>query len=697
MKTSEVLGVTPYVDGFEYGIDEKVFMTNLYAQVSEKFKPDVEKFYKDIQKPKSEMHHKLIIVDGYSGCGKSTFVGHLIYDLNREGNLTFKLDLAKSKSGDYYYFGESIINKYGKKTLGKLLSLIKYSISSILSRKKESGVEENLIDYISRLKKYQVFFSECGDRKLKAFAQQLKEILFNDKVNIDNIYKAFGEYIEEYIDKGLQDTDENDYLIGACKNAFSFLFLLLRCEWKNKSTEKKFFVVIDSLEHYINKDKVFDTDIDNIIRNILIPFVEQEEGLDVERFSGEPTFNDIFKIIVSCRNSTLSMVSNNKDDDDYQDFYRIDISNWFSAESIVNKRIKYFENKIEDPETIKLINSILGGDDNTLKDKLLNMHNHNMRRLFEYLCDIIWDYPNIIEDYASLTNYVKSHSTIADSIKYGRRNLIQGWLLHKIKKKNFFNRLQVLNKNGDSPLGYYLTRKVLTYLEYKNDLEPDKNDVYVGFYELINKALVNRGNITNSLYSDLQDIILALSETDKEKNHWCQLIMIKSNDEEINETVLKNKIENAKDEDKKEYAITITSAGKYFLSLMSSYEYFSVRYNYRFRPLFDLRWLNDGNVDKIIESIKITQTQAFNCISKILNHDSDFYKDSNAEINFDLMYSMKGHLRLTESNHFITHIESIIDNHISYLDAYRVFIIEYDMDAGKKEKLLNKLIEIIYS
>ena len=692
MKTIEALSVTPYVDGLEHGVSESVFLANLYSNVQERYRKGVDDLYEQIFKHKNEIHHKLTIIRGDSGCGKSTLVGKLIDELKNDKNqLTYKIDLAKATGGNYYFMGNEIINRFGHLTLGKFLEVIKTSVSEEINSIIEKIDGESYDDLKNRIIELKQYFESIQDKFFHNLSDKIEASLNN--FNYSEVYSLFEQELTIYLDKGLDELEENAYLIHACINALALLFLIFRFKWSKVSgdRDKRFFVVVDSIEHVIGRDVIFDKDIDNIINKILVTLVKQEESLDRYRFKGKLSFNDIFKLIVTCRNSTISMVSNNLDDDDYRDTYSIDVSDWYSASDIVQKRAKYFNN-VDDIENLQLINKILGYDDSIQRTRLLQMHNHNKRRLFEYLCDIVKDNKALSADYELLSKYMNINGAVKDSLKFGRRNMIQGWLLSKIKETDYFTRLKVISDDKEMPNGHFITRKILTYLEYKAALH-NNDDGYVSFYELIHKALNNGGNITESMYDDITDVLLALSESERDDNHWCQLVLLKYNDEGFSRTKLKDKLKTASESENK-YAVKITSAGKYMVNLMSSFEYFSVRYSAFYRPLFDSKLLN---VDKVTNVLEKVRDCAFTCIKRIKENDDNFFKRAGCNIDYNLMYEMPGQLRKTGDGFFITHIESIIDKHISYLDAYRRYIIICDIDNNSKKDITKKILYIIES
>ena len=68
MKTKEILCITPYVSGLQYGIGEQLFLDKLYSSVIDEYQKDANAFLQHIKKHKSEVHCKLNVVKGYSGC-----------------------------------------------------------------------------------------------------------------------------------------------------------------------------------------------------------------------------------------------------------------------------------------------------------------------------------------------------------------------------------------------------------------------------------------------------------------------------------------------------------------------------------------------------------------------------------------------------------------------------------------------------
>lgn len=693
MNTKEILCITPYVPGLEYGISEQLFLDKLYSNVIDEFQNDADDFLLHLKKPKSEVHCKLNVVKGYSGCGKSTLVGKLMDDLKKEGHLTYKLDLAEAQDTYIYFFNRLIyIKDFDKHTLGQLFGLILEKIYNEF--KIFEG--ESISEYKVRLKKYQNYLLAIKDQELYSFSTELdneiNQVNAEEEIMNSTLYKFLYVKILGFIQRNVNNLEGVEKIIQLNKNALSFLFLLLRGKWEiEKYYDKKYYFAIDSLEHFINRKQIYDSDIKNIIHSIFAPLIVQEEILDKVRFEGKPTFNDIFRIIISCRNTTISMASHNLDDDDHDELYLIDISKWYSAYNIVEKRKRYFlnENCIDDKETINLIDLLLNNNDIKLRDRLLKMHNLNKRRLYEYLCDIIAEKKYDINKQYNYIYEIIKESPIADSLKYGSRNLIEGWLLYHIntKKYDYFNRLKTIG-DKEHPQGNYYARKILTYLQVAN-IEHGVDYTYkVPIKKIIDKVFCNGGNISEAHFEDIVKVIKALSESEKSQNHWCQLVTVKNKENSLvsdDEELTKKNIDN--------YVVELTPAGSFFLQRLSGFEYFSVRYlGEKYRPLFDSRNLESDN--KIKNIIDTVQEAAFKCIDKVKINDDNFFKIG-GRVDYSLMYNLTGHLNYTEGGAQITHVESIIDNHISYLDAFRRFIIIQDIEENKKTELLNYILNVI--
>lgn len=534
-------------------INEKLFNEKLYVNV--KYQNKADEFYKHILKPKCEIHHKVCVVKGYSGCGKSTFIGKLLSELMEDMHLTFKMDLAQSIES-IYFFGKVEANKYGKLILGKFYGLLMTALSQILMmRELESDFQ-----YIDRLKRLSLYFISINDSVFSEFGNALKSKLCNTSgQNIRaKIYAFVSNEVLKIINCGIDDLDENEKLIRLIKNALRFLFLIFRGQWvQNKNPDKRFFFVIDSLEHYIAKEKVQDKDIKIIVFNILTDFIDEEDRLDKFRFNGQPSFNDIFKIIIACRQTTFNMISETMDDDDYPDLDIIDISDWYSASDIVKKRKQFFENDIEDMDTMNLIDAILSGSDPVLRDRLLMMHNQNKRRLFSFLCDIILEKKFDIK--TQYNKLIANGDKLSDAVKNGARNLIEGWLFYEIKESGYFNKLLTVSNDKDNPQGQSYTRKILTYLQAR-EFEAVEEEIYIPLYEIVANVFFN-GNISDKTFEDISQVIMAMNESDKDLTHWCQLITLKSNEQEIDDDILKKTYS----EKNKKYSIKLNSSGRYFL------------------------------------------------------------------------------------------------------------------------------------
>lgn len=763
MTLQDALRLTPYVDGRHYGVTEEEFLNSgLYCDTYfearieeikkqlelikkaseeeywtvsddylwelkelEKQNKEKQKFEDRIEQGYQYVEPRLMYIRGYSGSGKSTYLGKLLYTFKSKHNLVLKIDLVTSSGKDkvmLFDSSEKWYNAYFRKlAIAKLLSLVLVEIVKRLEKPKEMTEKQ----YIAFVKEWVDFFDTIETEEFENIKDQFLWFV-RETENLDNdqdiapirkqlykkLYESLCKLFKLYLIEEVRGNyNENIDPIKAkveysTDSALDFLFLLL---WKEQINNRKLYpdskyiVAIDSLEHFIDKDKVFDSDITDV-HNLLTQFIYAQKQNALDRFN--LPFYDNFRIIVACRDTTAQMFNFTAENND-ADSYTVNVSDWFLPIEIAQLRINYFNKKIQDDISKEAILKILGDDASLygLYTKLSTMHNQNKRRMFDYLTDVI-EANNKTKEYLMLRQKFEQYNQAGDVdlrelYQHASRNFIIGLLFAEIQNVGFFDRISLAP--GDNAPGLYYARRILTFLNAQQSSYVDTDGVgnFVSFYSLLNGAFQEPGtHLSRSEISKIAGVISEMDNSDKEKTHWCQLVVVKFNEENYDKTLLTEKmceIYESRSTDTRNYGLKITNAGRFLLRKMADFEYFSVRCTppQNYKPLFS------GAADDIHamafrpQTIVRVKKRAFECIDKIVDEDNKFFVAPHPrEIDYSLMYSdtgNNGYLYTTiKGNRKITHVESIINSHISYLESYRHHQLESSdiSDDNKKKRSL---------
>ena len=753
----DILRLTPYVPGLNYGLSEDDFLSiPLYtdtsfenridflntklkilrqSESSEKIESEIKATTEELsvlnsqkdEKVKFERYisgelpaiNKPMYIRGYSGSGKSTYLGKLLYDMKKNNHIVVKFDLVNSKGKNFIWFFEKKWENlnFHDFALAKLLSLTLHNISIKLC--KSNDMTEK--DYVNALKSFNKFLQTLVSSEFETIKIVINDFIqnasktYNDdeilylRVELYNqLYEVFFKIFKlNNLEKHIKNRAEAKIRVkSSVELSLEFLFLLF---WKehlsniNVNPNKKFIFAVDSLEHFIDGDRLYDTDVTDIIE-LFRHFMDSQEDAALRWFN--VSFRENFKIIISYRDTTIKMLKIQQQESDEPE-YEVIVNDWFLPDQIVKNRFNYFNDKIYEKDSRSAIECILADDvsQSGLYLKLTSMHNQNKRRLFEYLTDIIKNDNRETKEYLSLYNKAKEATDRSMREVYisASRSFLIGMLFYKIKEKGFFNEIATC-VDDRSKVGNYYARKILTFLHtHQNDSNAKTEDeLYCSFYTLLKGAFQN-GNqkILDSEINDIAHVLKAMDESDKRKTHWCQLVVIKYNDEKLDFNKFKKtiaKIYREQDTDTQKFGVKITDAGRFFLSKLSDFEYFSVRYYPQYKPLFHSDNFMNNNCLKIISTIR---KKALLCIDAIIENDDRFFRAHNSnKVDYSIMYSSsaehKGYLYSTASgNREITHPESIINNHINYLDFYRHYILDSELSNEQKETISRSILDNI--
>lgn len=715
----DILLCSPYLEGGNCIIEEADFMENLFVDAF--FSPlvidNTNKVAIDAMiKSKKEFEEKILEepyanafnICGCSGCGKSTYLGQLLYRFEKKGHYVNKLDLAKSYSNVWFFFS-TWPNKNYENTLWKFVSLLMAEISNKLSTQDGKSLQ-------AKLKKYVDFSAEIMPYSdYDAHFNIMRDYL--NKEESAATRTAFYRAIRKAFISSIQEESS----IQTIKILLGFLIRLYWTELYDyndqgllvMNKDKKVIIAIDSLERFIDKSEVYDNDISDmcatlsaLIRESSVVFVHAL-GIDY----GNTVFYDKCKFIITFRDTTAQMLSRDNEDDIR---INVNISGWFLPIDIINRRVDYFAERrvlVNEPQ-IEALRSIMSDDAvySGLYTKIPEMFNHNNRRMFEYLCKVLTlensnEYLRLMNQVAEYEQLSKSETVegLLSLHKHAARASITGLLFSNAK--NWFSEILTVGSSQgfNVDLGKSYARRILTYLHSKINIDNQEGrSSYISFNTLIRGAFNIRDMTDGSCINEVETIALALfnmNNSNKDRTQWCQLIVIKFNEESYSLDAFKKKLVEMLSEgvENNNYGVRITRAGRFYLTNMAEYEYFASRYCRNYSPLFfESNLRKENNTYNCIKAIKEVRLQTFKCIKELISSDMRLYSAGNI-INYAMMYSNhdqtnKGHLWTNSSGKEKTHVERILDSHISYIDHFRSYVLVSDLDDKEKEKLSNSLL-----
>lgn len=723
---------SPYTNAPTCGLNENDFMENLFVEPALNKRLDelqsqlnnteineterniilkeIEKLQEDIKK-KENFERELLecndphvrYICGFSGSGKSTYLGKILLELRKKGHITHTFDVADTITTIATLFGTDYVNPQPQETLSKFLLKILIDISVLISKKNQ----EPYIKYRARLNSYVDFYN----RYIKSHYREYSNYFNLIESHIENIEDDYNDLmigLHNAISSKLKSFTKNsnkDAIINLIKY---YLGLFVMIKFSEIKEGKKCFIAMDSIEHFIGNDEVYDRDIviiTDLFEDLLTQLNHQYSNWIRPNF-----FAEKFVFIISLRDTTVKTLPTKNGED--HDKKEINISDWFVPYDIVEKRLNYFfRNGNSQPNIAKAIKNILCDDlhnNGALNNKISMMYNQNKRRLSEYLCKAITEkdadqYLKIYENaqsyrmlLAKTTDYnlKRKYSYLANVYTHAAREFVVNILFMYINKKDYFNK--IFTRGARLHIGKSYARRILNFIATKRPNEGlYEKDNYIGFLELIEGTFQKRGSVLEKdILNTIADVLFYLSNFSKNETHWCQNVVIKFNNTKYSKEELRKLVNNFYDnktDNEVDYGIKITPAGKFFLKKMADYEYFICRYISGGKSLFDLSYLaKDGEKFNCINVIQQIKTQTFECIDHIIDDDKRFF--SWGVLDYSFMYSeedaltKRGYLYVNDNGREITHAERIIDNHIGYLDHYRNYLIDICLKTGRLSK-----------
>ncbi len=675
----------------------------------------------------------LIVVTGYRGCGKTNFL-RLVEHIS-EGN-----EIEES-IGELYQeelecaLGIEDLKDSITENFNESLKRIRSSLffAEEIYGADDQTINEKLRTYISSHltgKCKYINFDEGGMGREKPFSSKLFYLLRNsikkytDNGRIETIINKIVEFvnrnkwtIEENFEnieyKKLRDfwrslyreffsfKDEDalyDFLFEELKKLDLEQLLFAYTIWEyaeistsnRKDSDKKLLCLLDNIDMISDGNTdIFQNTMMGIWKYIwdtrnVFSEIGKKNCLD------DYEFLEIYsktKIIVAMRETTAMHISGHLRDKMRGLMEHFDMSTDVDKSMIMQKKIDFGKKLIDNGnirnknfiDTVTLINKLIS--DRYLMRNLFLLYNNDYRTSMLSLTTICIEH---LDEIKKAVHLIKSDNR---SNIFGGRGIVYRLVLDAFFEWSYFDAIGIASPKAvnrtislQSQYGYSCARILLTLLcnkQSKNSerffVNPEESVNLADLYSMV-KHIMNIDDFVNII-----DGMYSL----KNKKYWNHLVTF-DNIWSYSPEIIKEYIINHKTHVKEENSIYIraTTAGQIFAgTLCTHFEYFSSRFcsEYRNIPLFFVYDLSDTRQVQIIKRII---NDVFNGVSKCCN---------NLEI-----YNLKV-IKTLDKKHYNDilgtsyyyekqfHEERIIHNHISYLEAYRNYIINLNLEEQKDE------------
>lgn len=608
-----------------------------------------------------DISNNTVLITGYQGCGKTTFVNYLVkhiqesYQQNGIICNIDKIDFEKENEDEN-------VNPFKK----VLVRRIAESLCACTANREDKVLDFFINTYNSNRDVFTIIENQTEIQRLFDFINQEKDIDFNkDCIRKDKLYDEIRNLKVPQI-----LTIWSYYII--CKRYveqktdFVEILLLDNIDdiYKNKYTEK----FIRGLKKYHELGSQF-------ISNLTI---------NGKTFSFNLYMN--FNFIFCLRDTSAAKFSYHFTTRAVHFFHK-DISEKVEKIEIINKKIDYL-NKMEKcnlKNNADIIKHICN-DNYTIK-RIFPLYNNDYRTAINSLCYVLTKNEEYAREYCLMTEYKNS------AMHFGAHGIVLRLILDSFESQGYFKAIGSYNIDVKGTTGeeskqhdlvdYSIPRIILTYLynfqerhkdNFLNNL-PDSTmnlkKLYDSFYKIINPK-----NISEKI-----EAMYALHL----KQDWNHLINVNAT-YDVKSSNINSIFEEYKSGSlfKEQHgSVSITCAGRVFVQRITThYEYFACRYFGNSIPLFldenfetvDGKYKFDKGIEDVFGKVKNCIEKAYQFDLKIVheyyNGDIEKFKES------EYIYQKRQ-----------THAERIINHNISYIDAYRHYVIQRIKEIEIKENL----------
>ena len=457
-------------------------------------------------------------------------------------------------------------------------------------------------------------------------------------------------------------------------------------------------------------------------------------------------FSDRVKMILAIRETSISMQAQRADEYDSKVDDSITIRDEIDISQIIRRKVNFLKNDqneircdLSDKEPCKVMLAMLEDKpqfSSGLAGHLSRMYSYNKRRIIRNLINIFYygasELPQqtYIMDYYRLRNKakdfdLKTQGTLYNSYMSGSRELVMRLILDLIacnsriidkdKNRNYLEDLEVY-KAGDRGSARQMMVFISRHPNYSptedNRMREDYQNATVKLSDLMHETFISpltldRRTKQEALNQFLleKDAEAKLRQMAKKLNfmrqrfsyyQWAPLIILRfpDNGEITDETIFNCLVEICKEpsyeyEDKEvmrylRYGVKSTIAGRFFVEITPTFEYFATRFFKQSKPLFFYKPLTDR--DKLLSHIEGIKEKAFDCIADMIKKTDEYLSDGD-NIYYNLLYSpdtsysvqrLYRQFNFSNEEHFgmeYTHAARIIISHIGYLHNFKGYVI----------------------
>lgn len=632
-------------------------------------------------------------VAGDAGTGKSTFLHHLEYKF-KEYSWEF-LDLQKSVY-DIKIMEFNVEFKQFSTLRNKLLSsIINQMIEFLFVR----GKDNSEYDYANTKKRIEELLSYYNANCTKLHPNSKVRRLYDQISGVRSITKS------SYCTR-CAEIFKNYYapLCNKAKGEESFkvvieqYFIFLQC----RDANKKHIIVFDNLERYIGTDEIFNDQIIHFLAQLRAIRDKYSREYDV-RDKSPTKFAKHFQFIVAMRKTSVRMFTPQQNSDFIA--HKIDISEWFSIDQIIDRKIKWYNKHAEliedynDPYLFHHLHYILSDQGRTgsvlrgLRLKLNLLFNNDKRLIMDFLISALCSSNN--RNYLAKAEMNINNPKISDSLKkFAYRSIIWRIVFNKLRDGDWLQHILSFGDNTQITAELDYARKILTIL---SNYSLERPQSYMSFYELVGSLYPNIHNVRKWFWEDrckterskIARALYAMNYYDRRENNWFQFVDIQCNSQSVNRKHISD-IKTFEDylfqpSVVREMKIQITTSGKAYLGyVVHTFEFVSCIYD----ELPPLLYVVPTQAE--IETHDVEELECIKVATRVSEHSRNLIKNDIFDINngYDIRY------RKNQQAKALSYAERIRYAHQGYLSNFSEF---FDMSIADECEELRKKKQIVLS
>jgi GTPase SAR1 family protein len=619
---------------------------------------------------------------GYQGCGKTTFINVLTNFYFEEAKIDRKNVLVVD------------CDNFGVSSEEEPINII-YAKSVLKYIKENNKSLQNLVSFFT--KNAGILITNCSAyQELYNFYTYSISFLKNKHItNIHNITELNIE-LNKYKTKILI------YLLA---------FLSFSIEYDGDINNDPIFLVVDNLDCIDNLSELhkFIKGLDDF--TVEMSKIFHDLQFYEKTYDKKFNFVDKIKIIIGMRETTRAQLPNTHFSDTFKKLYKpYDITVLYKKNRIVKKRsnslLRIHEKlesnskgsglKIEKKRSLELINKAM--NDNYTNSVFSSLFNNNYRKFIPIIIKIVEAHIETIEEYVKI---IKDYS-------YGARGIIWKYLLDElhstdatISDVSCFKKIGVIDFNNRKNDEVSIPRMILSYLSQRTSTRCDDVnncitvrsiiDVFDGIFskEELLSSLKNMYDLKDSKWSHLISFSQLENDRSKDLNNFDYL-----------------DLDNSK--------LHYSCAGKIFLEYVTShFEFFSTRLidGNKNEPLFSKNNLSMTNSSyTFIKIINDVFSEVKRCCESLKKHNKKVCEKKGIIDPYDKVNGVNN-VNLYLNSDYVTlfkrkeqpyglpesfkefHEERILSFHISYIDSFRLYILNKNNTISNDEKIeINRLL-----